>query len=113
MAEHPVLSGDLGSFSIADILTLLNMSRKTGLLRCQRQSVEKGIYWSNGDITFAVSNLPEDSLGEFLVARGRLTRTQLEQSSQKVNASTRLGKVLVRDGMLKPHDLWWAVQTQV
>jgi hypothetical protein len=113
MAEHPVLSGDLGSFSIADILTLLNMSRKTGLLRCQRQSVEKGIYWSNGDITFAISNLPEDSLGEFLVARSRLTRAQLEHSSQKVNASTRLGKVLVRNGMLKPHDLWWAVQTQV
>lgn len=108
-----VLRGDLGSFSIADILTLLNLARKTGLLRCQRTSEQKGVYWTNGDITFAVSNLPEDSLGEFLVARGRLTRAQLEESSQKVNARTRLGKVLVREGLLSPKDLWWAVQTQV
>lgn len=113
MSGRPVLRGDLGSFSIADILTLLNMSRRTGLLRCHRQSEEKGIYWANGDITFAVSNLPEDSLGEFLVERGRLSRAQLEQASQRVNATTRLGKVLVRDGLLTPRDLWWAVQTQV
>jgi hypothetical protein len=55
MPQRSVLSGDLASFSIADILTLLSMSRKTGLLTCRRQSAEKGIYWSNGDITFSVS----------------------------------------------------------
>jgi hypothetical protein len=113
MPQRSVLSGDLASFSIADILTLLSMSRKTGLLTCRRQSAEKGIYWSNGEITFSVSNLPEDSLGEFLVARGRLGRGDLERASQKVNARLRLGKVLVREGLLSPHDLWWAVQTQV
>lgn len=113
MSGRIVLRGDLSSFSIADILTLLNMSRRSGLLRCQQLSEEKGIYWANGDITFAVSNLPEDSLGEFLVGRGRLARAQLEKASQRVNATTRLGKVLVRDGLLSPHDLWWAVQTQI
>jgi hypothetical protein len=113
MPQRSVLSGDLASFSIADILTLLSMSRKTGLLTCRRQSAEKGIYWANGEITFAVSNLPEDSLGEFLVARGRLGRGDLERASQKVSARVRLGKVLVREGLLTPHDLWWAVQTQV
>jgi hypothetical protein len=113
MPQRSVLSGDLASISIADILTLLSMSRKTGLLTCRRQSAEKGIYWSNGEITFSVSNLPEDSLGEFLVTRGRLGRVDLERASQKVSARLRLGKVLVREGLLTPHDLWWAVQTQV
>jgi len=113
MSEHTVLQGDLGAFSIADVFGLLNMSRKSGLLRCRRQSEEKGIYWTDGDISFAISNLPEDSLGEFLVSRGRMTRAALEQASQKVSASTRLGKVLVRDRLLTPRDLWWAVQAQV
>jgi hypothetical protein len=113
MSEVPVLRGELRAFSIADVMGLLNMSRKSGMLKCKQLTVEKGIFWTEGDITFAVSNLPEDSLGEFLVARGRLTRAQLEQSSQKVDAHARLGKILVREGLLGPRDLWWAVQTQV
>jgi len=92
---------------------LINMSRKSGALKCKQNTVEKVIFWTEGDITFAISNLPEDSLGEFLIARGRLTREQLEEASQKVTAEARLGKILVRESLLNPRDLWWAVQTQV
>lgn len=113
MSEGPILHGELSAFSIADVMGLLNMSRKSGMLKCKQLTVEKVIFWTEGDVTFAISNLPEDSLGEFLVARGRLTRKQLEELSQKVTGESRLGKILVREAILNPRDLWWAVQTQV
>ncbi len=113
MSEGPILHGELRAFSIADVMGLLNMTRKSGMLKCKQFTLEKEIFWTEGDVTFAVSNLPEDSLGEFLVARGRLSRKQLQEVSQKVSGESRLGKVLVRETILSPRDLWWAVQTQV
>jgi len=109
----PVLSGDMRAFPLAEILLMLNNNRKTGSLTCSHGEVAKTIDWEKGEIVFARSSRPEDRLGAYLIARGRITQAQLDEASRGVTGKERLGGVLVRLGLLSPGDLLAAVRDQV
>ena len=108
-----VLTGDMGSIPLPDILMLLNGNRKTGRLCCSRAGVSKTVEYEAGDVVFARSTLPEDRLGAYLLAHGKVTKQQLQKAGPKVDSQVRLGKTLVRLGILTPSALWEAVQGQV
>src|SRR5205085_4706475 len=74
--------------------------------------LERTLVWKDGDIVFATSNSPEDSLGRFLLRNGKITQEQYEDSKRRVTAQTRHGKLLVQMGAISPKDLWWGVKHQ-
>jgi hypothetical protein len=108
-----ILSGILGPVALADLFSLLNLSKKTGCLTCSSGTIIKKVYWENGEVVFARSNLREDSLGNFLVDRGIITEKQKEDSFRQIASGERHGKVLVRLGFLTPEQLLWGVRNQV
>src|SRR3990172_3046338 len=59
----------------------LRAEKKTGTVVFAREKAIKKVYFQNGDIIFAASNLSEDWLGEWLVRAGKLTREQCATSS--------------------------------
>jgi hypothetical protein len=73
--------------------------------------VERSIYLLRGDVVWASSTAPEDQIGEFLVRRGRITRTQLAQVTQVT--PTRVGRACVERGFIPAHELWKMVQDQL
>ncbi|HEX9427936.1 MAG TPA: DUF4388 domain-containing protein [Candidatus Polarisedimenticolia bacterium] len=109
----PVLAGDMSAFPLPEILLMLNNNKKTGALRCTDGDVSKTIEWETGQIVFARSSLDEDRLGSHLVARGKISTRQLDEASQALGKDERLGKALIRLGMLAPNDLFEAVRGQV
>ncbi len=109
----PVLSGDMRAFPLPEILLMLNNNRKTGALRCSQGEIIKTVEWENGEIVFARSTRPEDRLGPWLVAHGKITAQQLEEASRALGAEERLGKALIRLGLMAPTDLFEAVRGQV
>jgi Domain of unknown function (DUF4388) len=111
--SSPVLSGDLRSVPLPDILLLLNNNGKTGSLLCSRGGVTKTLEWEKGDVVFARSTAPGDRLGAFLLARSLVTPEQLQQADPMVGSQERLGKALVRLGLLTPSVLWDSVRGQV
>lgn len=113
MSTKPVMTGDLSSIFLADLFTLLNLSKKTGALRCTRGADARTILWEQGEIVFARSNSVRDSLGCFLVRRGLINEEQNAESARKITPETRHGKVLVRLGYITTEQLWWAVKNQV
>ncbi len=113
MSTRSVLSGDLNSISLADLFSLMNLSKKTGALRCTRGAETRTILWEQGEIVFARSNSVRDSLGCFLVRRGMITEEQNAESARRITPDTRHGKVLVRLGYITTDQLWWAVKNQV
>lgn len=113
MSGKRVISGDLSSIGLSDLFTVLNMSKKTGALRCTRSADTRTIYWEQGEIVFARSNSVLDSLGSFLERRGLITPEQNAESARKITPETRHGKVLVRLGYISTEQLWWAVKNQV
>jgi len=113
MSAKPVLTGDLSSVALADVISLLNISRKTGMLRCTRGAETRTVFWEQGEIVFARSNSVRDNLGCFLVRRGLISEEQNSESARRITPDTRHGKVLVRLGYMTTEQLWWAVKNQV
>ncbi len=113
MSTRSVLSGDLSSISLADLFSLLNLSKKTGALRCTQVAETRTVLWEQGEIVFARSNSVRDSLGCFLARRGLITEEQNAESARRITPDTRHGKVLVRLGYITTEQLWWAVKNQV
>jgi len=108
-----ILEGNLGAIGFPDVLSFLAMIRKTGRLTLRQDEIEKSVYWQDGEIIFAASNMLEDQLGRFLLRNGKITPEQFEELQRRVTPETRTGKVLVQMGALTPKDLWWGVKHQV
>ncbi|HEV8375347.1 MAG TPA: DUF4388 domain-containing protein [Candidatus Polarisedimenticolia bacterium] len=113
MTNKPVLTGDLSSIPLADVISMMNLAKKTGVLRCTQGADSRSVFWEQGDIVFARSNAVRDNLGCFLVRRGLITEEQNAESSRRITRDTRHGKVLVRLGYITTEQLWWAVKNQV
>jgi len=112
MSEVPILQGDLSRIQLPDVLSFVSMVRRTGKLVLRKGAMERTLVWKDGDIVFATSNSPEDSLGLFLLRNGKITQQQYEESKRRVTPQLRHGKLLVQMGAISPKDLWWGVKNQ-
>ncbi len=73
---EPDLEGDLLQVSIPRLLHRLQEAGETGRLDLLRSPVQKTLFLEDGEPCFAVSNVEREFFGEYLVARGALTREQ-------------------------------------
>src|SRR5436305_6792787 len=112
MSEAPILQGDLARIQLPDVLSFVSMIRRSGKLVLRNGTMERTLVWKDGDIVFATSNSPEDSLGLFLLRNGKITQQQYEESKRRVTPQLRHGKLLVQMGAISPKDLWWGVKNQ-
>ncbi|WP_058867341.1 DUF4388 domain-containing protein [Chloracidobacterium thermophilum] len=94
------MKGTLSLINFADIIRDLHLARRTGLLRLTRDRELRAVFVEQGDLVFALSNLPHERLGDFLLARDLITREQYEAAVQKPNAKQRFGQVLVEMGVM-------------
>jgi Domain of unknown function (DUF4388) len=108
-----VLSGDVRSFPLADLLSLVHAAGKSGFLLFQHEGAEKAIYLNRGEVVFAESNVGADRLGAYLLRSGLVDHEQLELAERRYHNGTRFGKVVVELGILTPRDLWNGVKGQV
>lgn len=110
------LEGTLKDFGFADILQLIGIQRKTGVLTVENEEDAVIVRFLEGQVVGADTrrrNL-ENLLGSVLVSTGRITEAQL-QESLRIQKSTlqRLGYVLVQSGFVDDEDLQEALRVQV
>lgn len=108
-----VLQGKLKAVPIPDLLTFVSMVKKTGILYVEASDATRKLWWEKGELVFATSTHPDESLGSFLVRHGKITQEQNMKSGLLVEPGKRQGKILVQMGVLTPKQLWWAVKNQV
>lgn len=108
-----ILEGSLKAVSAPDLLTFINMLKKTGTLILRHGERTKRVFWERGEIIFAASSDPDEALGSFLIRHGKITQEQNMKSGLLVEPGKRQGKILVQMGILTPKQLWWAVKSQV
>ncbi|HXY61621.1 MAG TPA: DUF4388 domain-containing protein, partial [Nitrospirota bacterium] len=107
-------SGDIKGMIVPWLLQDLRIGKKTGTAVFSREKEEKKVYFRDGDVLFAASNLLEDRFGEFLLRKGKITHDQFDESLQVVVKSGRkLGAVLFEMGILTSQDLVAQVKLQV
>lgn len=110
------LKGTLKDFSLADILQLIGLQRKTGVLSLKHGHESVKIFFLEGNVVAADSEKRrlEDRLGAVLVKSRRLTKKQLDQALHiQRQTLKRLGSVLVDLKLIEPEELSEALQVQV
>ncbi|HEX6885304.1 MAG TPA: DUF4388 domain-containing protein [Planctomycetota bacterium] len=104
------------AISLPDLMGLLQMQQKSGILRVNIGSEVVSLIIDAGDLIHASSdNSPSGTrLGEILVAQGAIERPRLEQQLLRYSAAPgRLGDTLEREGLITKQALRRALDTQV
>ncbi|MGD0884209.1 MAG: DUF4388 domain-containing protein [Thermodesulfovibrionales bacterium] len=108
------LKGNLRDHSLPRILLDIKRKGVTGTLSLMSSSVERTIYFRNGEAIFASSTSDADRLGEMLLKAGKITVQGYEKSIELLKRTgQRYGAILVELGCLTPKDLLWGVKYQV
>ncbi len=98
------LRGNLKDFSLPDVFQLVQLSRKTGVLRIAGAEGEGSIWFREGEVFFAQSDWRTDRFGERLVNAQRITPAALERALEIQTAEAphgrRLGEILVAEGYI-------------
>jgi hypothetical protein len=105
---------ELAQTPLPEILVKVHHYKVPGRLDCLRGDEAKSIYMEEGEIIFATTNLTTESLGDRLLAAGRINREQYEESLRQSRASgKRHGETLVAMRMLAADELSALVRQQV
>lgn len=107
---------NLGGTPLPEVLLTVHKYRVPGVIECSRDEIRKSVYLDQGNIIFASSNQTADSLGDRLLATGKIAREQYDESVRALTAAgntKRQGTILVEMGVLQPKDLFLNVRDQV
>ncbi len=106
--------GSLNHICLAEVLKKIALEERSGDLQVIFGKIIKTIYFDNGFVVFAASNLKKDRLGETMVDRGRISRREFALASMLMKQSRRkFGQALVAGGLLSEEDLGQQVALQV
>lgn len=95
------LQGNLSTMSLSDLLRWAGANRETGVLELEKNKVRKRIVFREGRIVACSSDDPSSLLGQFLLARGRITKDQLSEAlADQERTGETLGEILQKGGAI-------------
>ncbi|MDZ4821124.1 MAG: hypothetical protein SGJ20_19335 [Planctomycetota bacterium] len=97
----------------ANLIFGFNQRRWSGTVSVDTGNGMKKLYFREGEICFARSNIIDDRLGEVIYRTDGISLDQLAQSAVQVTREIKFGQVLLRSGIFNTVDLWNALQWQV
>ena len=97
------MQGQLGEHPLAELIREIAAAGRSGALRLSRQRAKVAIYFEDGKLVFATSNLRAHRLREAVMRHG-LPAAQLETFPPQMS-DDELASALVRSGHLKPETL--------
>ncbi len=88
--------------------------KSSGELIVAGKNFTKSLFFSEGDLIFAKTDVIEERLGEILFKLGKINRDQFVNINKLVNANNeRIGKILVQQQILNQRDLFFALIYQL
>ncbi|GBE02350.1 bacterial type II secretion system protein G [bacterium BMS3Bbin06] len=110
------LEGSIREFGLADILQLLYYQKKTGVLYVEGTLDRVKVYFNEGNVVATKSSKrPEDGrLGRILVKKGLLSEDDLNGLLEEQKSSvTRLGSLIIKKGLVTREDLTEIITRQI
>lgn len=110
------IKGSLNEASLPDIIQLLSIGQKTGVLSITNRQNFGNIYLKDGDVIFANIVNREDRIGDILIRRNRITQEALNSAIKKqerANGQKMLGKILVEMELITEQELIEHLQIQI
>ena len=110
------LEGTLRDFSFADILQLISLQRKTGVLTLKAEDNATTVSFVQGNIVGAstLNQHTEDLIGLILLKRGEVDEADLQEALRRQKETLqRLGRILIDNGVVTVETVRSALQQQV
>lgn len=107
-----ILEGNLACFEVPDLLTFLNLGRRTGALVMERADYETKLYLREGRPVFASSTAEQLRFGTMLVKMGKLSETDMEKLASRQRGA-RIGQILLQEKLLTEDELAVLLKVQV
>jgi hypothetical protein len=110
------LEGTLRDFSFADILQLISLQRKTGVLTLKHEDKLVTISFLDGCIvgSSSLNQHTEDRIGLILLKRGEITEAELEAALKRQEETLqRLGRILIDHHVVTPETVREALEQQI
>src|SRR5690606_10962432 len=111
------IEGPLRELGIHDVFQLLDLARKSGILRVRSELRQNGgtVYFDGGKVVAAEIESNPHPLGALLLRVGKISDSDLERARdmQATGDGRRLGEVLVSIGAISQRDLDRHVRGQV
>lgn len=110
------LEGSIKEFGLAEILQLISMQKKSGVVSISHENESTTLHFDNGQLVFATSICGGETqrLGEILVDSGKLTENNLNETlllQEKVK--DKIGNLFVSSGLVSTDDVKEALQQQL
>ncbi len=100
------IQGNLNTMKLADLLRWAADNAETGVLEIERNKVCKRIAFREGKITGCSSDDPPSRTGQFLLARGKITREDLAKALEiQKETQTNLGAILQDMGVIEAEEI--------
>ena len=112
------VEGPLREFGIHDVFQLLDLSRKTGLLRVTSpvRSDEAHVFFDAGKVVQASMGTEPETVEELLVSAGKITPDELEHAQKLVtehNDGAQLSDIFVQAGVVSERELERLLRTRL
>ena len=110
------LEGSIKDFGLADILQLISMQKKSGVVTISHKNESTTLHFDNGQIVFATSINGGETmrLGELLVKAGKLEEQDVAKTLHIQEMSKeRIGNLFVSSGLVSKEDVKEALQQQL
>ena len=115
------IEGPLRELGIHDVFQLLDLSRKTGVLRVtsELRDNEGRVFFDNGKVLFATIRSNPHPIGTLLLRAGKITEADLDRARNEQERLTaqgarkRLGELLVQTGAITQKELDRQVRLQI
>ncbi len=106
------MQGQIKDSLLPEIFKRILAERMSGKLRISSGPLEKSLFFTNGRITFATSNQPNERIGEILVRDGTISTHDKDMAQNYRMPGKKFGDTLVEMGKLLPDDLKKALSKQ-
>jgi len=109
------LKGNLRDFSTAQLLNLINLARKTGMLTVKDSNGASRLAFRDGRLIFASSDQESSVLASILQRTGRLSADQaraIKRGSRRAS-DKELGLMLINAGLLSQDDIVESVRQHI
>jgi len=112
------IEGPLRELGLHDVFQLLDLSRKTGVLRISSQlrSNDGTVYFDHGAVVYAEIRSNPHRLGDVLLRAGKITEADVERAraqQEKEGHRRRLGRILVEVGAVTERELARQVESHI
>jgi hypothetical protein len=111
---HKILEGDLARLDVPDVLSFLNMGKRTGVLALEKLDQETKLFFREGNPVYAASTKEDLHLGAMLVRLRKVSADTIDRAlSRPRSGRWRVGSVLLADKLLTEPELASFLKVQV